>query len=624
MAALLPLLTLLCIVLALRQRLKLLDLRMVILLGAVAWGVLLTALTELLSLLNCLNRLALAIAWSAALITSAYFALRGWRKLEFKRFSLDRELLQIFQLFSIAGIALLTGVIAFIAAPNNWDSMVYHLSRVMHWLQNGSVSFYPTGILRQLYLPPWSEYLLANLMGAGVSNRLAQIPQWLGFIGSVVGVSLLAKQLGASPAGQVFSAFAAATLPMGILQATTTQNDALLVFWLVCLVAFILHALQDKHPAWHAAIGGALGLAVLTKSTAYIFALPFLLYYGVMWLNRSRLRFWRPVMVISLLALSINLPHFIRNQVLFGHLLGPRQEVSQYHNAIYSLPGTLSNVSRNLGLYMGTVEPVNRLLTNGFERFHAWLNLSINDPRFTWSDHVFSINSPQVHEDTTGSSLHLLLAAIAFIILAINRKKLVSSQFILYGLLVLSAFLLFCTFLRWQTWHARLHLPLLVLSTAWVGLLSEVMHRRLVWAVSLVLALLVLPVFYFNPNKPLVADYTIFNLPRREVMLMRKNLVVPYIEGVNYLTNEKGCYQVGLYIPNAEWEYPFWRLYADTGLPYRLEHVNVNNVSGSIPMAPFSPCAVIATQTAGEQFVLDGGHVYDLTWSMPPVYVYTK
>jgi hypothetical protein len=142
------------------------------------------------------------------------------------------------------------------------------------------------------------------------------------------------------------------------------------------------------------------------------------------------------------------------------------------------------------------------------------------------------------------------------------------------------------------------------------------------WAVSLALAVMVLPVFYFNPNKPLVADYNIFNLPRREVMLMRKNLVVPYIESVNTLL-ERDCHQVGLFIPNEEWEYPFWNLYAGSGQPYRIEHVNVGNPSAGIARADFEPCAIIATVSTGEHFDLDGA-VYDLTWSMEPVYVYTK
>jgi hypothetical protein len=47
----------------------------------------------------------------------------------------------------LAGLLLivaLTGVTAFVSPSNNWDSMTYHMSRVVHWIQDRNVSFYPT------------------------------------------------------------------------------------------------------------------------------------------------------------------------------------------------------------------------------------------------------------------------------------------------------------------------------------------------------------------------------------------------------------------------------------------------------------------------------------------------
>jgi 4-amino-4-deoxy-L-arabinose transferase-like glycosyltransferase len=628
MLTLLPFLTLIALILLLwgffhQHQDQSPDLRLVILCGAVLWGVLLALLTEVLSLLGALHRSGLAIGWGALLLGTMLWLLLRWRRFRLKNIFAGFRLLTWFHLLGIAGIALITGAIAVIAAPNNWDSMVYHLSRAMHWLQNGSIAFYPTNILRQLYLPPWSEYLLAHLLGLSGSDRFAQLPQWFAMLGNVMGVSLMAKQLGARPAGQWLAAFATATLPMGILQATTTQNDAILAFWLVCLAVFILQGLQDFKFGWNLVIGTALGLALLTKSTGYIFALPFMLYYGIQGLRRMKLRFWQPVLAITLIIAGLNLPHYARNAATFGHPLGPQEEVSRYHNDPISLKGTLSNLLRNLGLYTGTIEPVNRVVYNAIETMHGWMGLDINDPRFTWSDHQFSVVPPQAHEDTTASSLHLLLLVGSFLFLIVKRKKLPSQKFILLGGLLACAFLIFCIYLRWQVWHPRLHLPLLVLGSAWIGLLERTAREWVLWIISLLLAVLVLPVLYFNDSKPLVADYNIFNLPRREVMIMRKNLVVPYIESVNTLLDED-CYQVGLYIPNEEWEYPFWSLYRDSGKPFRLEHVNVTNASAGLPMAPFSPCAIIATRSSGEQFILDDGSSYDLTWQMDPVFIYTK
>jgi hypothetical protein len=49
---------------------------------------------------------------------------------------------------AIVGIASTTGLLAAVAWPSQWDSMVYHLPRIDHWIQNRSVAFYPTHILR--------------------------------------------------------------------------------------------------------------------------------------------------------------------------------------------------------------------------------------------------------------------------------------------------------------------------------------------------------------------------------------------------------------------------------------------------------------------------------------------
>jgi cobalt/nickel transport system permease protein len=88
---------------------------------------------------------------------------------------------------AVLPLAVALGVAAFSYAPSNWDSMTYHLSRVAHWLQHGSVEAYETGIYRQVLYAPGAEYLVlllqALFFGAGGFTVLGVNALALGLLG---------------------------------------------------------------------------------------------------------------------------------------------------------------------------------------------------------------------------------------------------------------------------------------------------------------------------------------------------------------------------------------------------------------------------------------------------------
>jgi hypothetical protein len=66
-------------------------------------------------------------------------------------------------LIGLLVVLALLAMLAILAPANNWDSMVYHMGRVVHWMQNRSVDHYPTSIDRQLYLGPLTEFAILQL-----------------------------------------------------------------------------------------------------------------------------------------------------------------------------------------------------------------------------------------------------------------------------------------------------------------------------------------------------------------------------------------------------------------------------------------------------------------------------
>src|SRR5438093_3864597 len=238
--------------------------------AAVTWGLAVTAMTEALSLFRLITFGWLLALWvGLALLSAAICAVVSTREkltalLQFP--AIPR--FEFWCLAAVGAIASMVGLVAFVAPPNNADSMIYHMARVMHWLQNQSVAHYPTSIPKQLYQPPWAEFAITHFQVLSGGDRWANLVQWFSMAGSVIGVSLIARQLGADTRGQVLAAVIAATIPMGILQASSTQNDYVTAFWLVCLAHYILRFRTRQSLENALGVGGSLALALLTRGTA--------------------------------------------------------------------------------------------------------------------------------------------------------------------------------------------------------------------------------------------------------------------------------------------------------------------------------------------------------------------
>src|SRR3990172_8247405 len=140
---------------------------------AVLWGVSVTLLTELLSLFGALNRPWVAGGWTTlALVAGVMF----FRSDTFPKAQTIPTLSRLEKhiVAAISVILACTFVIAIVSPPNCGDCMTYHMSRVMHWLQQGSVDHFPTSILRQIELNTWAEYAILQLQVLSGGDYLAR------------------------------------------------------------------------------------------------------------------------------------------------------------------------------------------------------------------------------------------------------------------------------------------------------------------------------------------------------------------------------------------------------------------------------------------------------------------
>jgi hypothetical protein len=593
--------------------------------AAVCWGVFLAAATEALSALGVISPVAILVAWAGFCI--AVTLIRRFQR-TYRR-APDAAPVHLapvsrVQILAIFSVVLLLGVTALVAAPNNADAMDYHMSRVTHWIQNRSVSHYPTHILRQLHANPWADWAVMHLQLLAGGDRPANLVSWLGMVGSLVGASLTARRLGADARGQILAAIAVTTIPIGIMEATTAKNDFVLSFWLVSFVYFVLQLKTAEGPAasrLDAIMAGAsLGLAVLTKATAYLFALPFLVWLAVPRPVTSWGRAGRATATVLTLCLLLNLGHYWRNVQVYGSPLGAdREDHTKYANETLTLPLLVSNVVRNLSLHLDTrVASLNALANQGVRSLHEALGLNVNDPRTTWFGPGFEAPQALTDSDTAGNLPHLVLAILALGLCGASARVRRARNLAPYGVGLLAAFLLFCGYLRWQPWHSRLHLPLFVLAAPIIGVAFG--HRfgcRVTAVVAAALVLWALPPLLQNDARPLLGPRSIFFTSREsQYFNNRPELERPYLKAARFL-KASGCGQIGLY-RDVGWEYPLWPLLRGRRSRARIEHIQVDNVSrikANLPtFATFSPCAVIFFQPAPFDEVVIELTVYKKEW----------
>ena len=575
--------------------------------AAVLWGVATLAITEALSLSHALTATGLAAAWTLVDLAAA-----GWLWRRGMTAFIQRAKLDALETALLAGILFLlagAGAVALIAPPNTTDAMVYHLPRIVNWLHNRGVWFYATHEIRQLQMPPWAEYAMLQFHGLSGGDRFDNLVQWFSLAGSAAGVSLIAGRLGAGRRGQALAAVLCATIPEGLLEASGAKNDYVLAFWLVALVYYLLRFAQDGGLRNACGIGAALGLACLTKATAFVLAPP--LIASIVVLARaagqsksapSKIVWMRGLAVAALLALGVNTPHFIRNYRLFHSVLGipPAPSAAfQYTNASFGARPLLSNVLRNLALDAGTpLPPVNRAMESGIIRVLGAVGENANDPRTTWDGTRFHVPPFTLTEATAGNPLHAALILLACAILLRRRQAAANRPALLLAIGLIAAFLLFCAVLRWQPWHTRLHLPLFVLWAAVIGtLLADSWSRGATAALGMLLLLSAASQVLANQLRPLVGgSWNILSTPRQDLYFADfpdAGDKVHYQDAVQFLESS-GCPEIGLDLSQGGNEYPFYALLNDSSGSRSIRNVYVTNQSGVYenPALPRPVCLI--------------------------------
>ena len=582
--------------------------REAVLSASITWGVFIVVITEILSIFSLINFAFLCVIWSVlnTILLFACFKYKVFYNIslnlifkKYKKLNLLNQLLIISVVIIISSI----GVIAAITPPNNWDTMAYVMPRIMHWIQNQSVNHYPTHYTPQLYNGPGAEFMLLHLQILSGGDRFNNLLQWFSIIGCLSGISLIAKQLGINLRGQIFTVVLCSTIPVGILHGSNSKNTWVASLWLVCLVYYCILMIKSK-PSWGLVIGASssLGLALLTKGTSYIYALPFLLWLFLIVINQLKIKVISYLIGGSLVVLVINLGHYIRNYFVFGSPLSTYPY--KWSNDIYSVPVFISNVVRNISLHL--IPP---FLDNEIREFsdrqiislHKFLQVNPLDARTTlmeFSDNQFSTQLQPLFEDTAGNHFHFWLALLATILILFNKKYRQDRYLVNYLLATIFSFLLFCLIIKWQIWHSRLQLPFFILFCPIIGIvLADLLKPRISQYLILLVLLMAIPYLGFNDLRPVTGTRSIFTNDGISIYFAARLPLKKDYLGVANLIYDKKCENIGIIQRPDSWEYPLWVVINQVSKKVVvMRNVNVenpSNIAQNTEYKSFNPCAIV-------------------------------
>ena len=485
--------------------------------------------------------------------------------------------------------------------------MTYHMARVAHWEQNQSIAHYQTHIIRQLVLAPLAEWIILHLQILSGTDILANSVQLFFFAGCMVNVSLITKEFGGTYRQQLLSILFTCMIPMAIIQSNTTQNDIVGAYFATAFVFLSIRALKAPGFSLFFLTGAALGLALLTKGTAYFIALPFCAWMLILLLKNFRapvrqlIRKTLLLSVIPIVALIINSGHFYRNTFMTGSPLGTANTMTA--NEGHEPKSLLIVAFKNFLNHMPVTKSFKELLA---AKTAAW-GIDLNDEKYSynpidWMKEGFSLN-----EDYAQNFIHailILLFGIAFVF----KRRLYNDPLNYYTLYIFNlciSVLLFCVLLKWQPWANRLETGIFMLFSVFLALEAGNLKK---WAQ----AICYIPMIGFGAAALLWSDHHPVFPADKSILTKSYNSFI-YEEGhlkLKEYLDSTSYKSLGIYIGPDMKDYIYYKLLSSSPHGDRiLKHVFVNNAS-TIYLDNFQPDALISSNDTADQLVLNGKPYY--------------
>lgn len=591
-------------------RSRLAGLRLAFLAAATAWAAFAVVIAEALGAFHALQRTAVTSLWLSACAGLGFLLFRS-RTRPVPLWSLAKAEWRAIEPWTraLAGVSALLaavlGVTALSTAPNTYDVMAYHMPRVMIWLQDRSLAFFPTHMANMNFMPPGNELIQLTFAVLGQDDLLANCVQWFAWLGALAAVSLALKLLGSSRRGQWLGLFLAATLPQGVLVATGAKNDVTLAFWLVTAFTFALAFGRENTAANAVLLALAAALSLLTKSLAWFLLPAFGLAVLLVWNRNTWLALFRQTAGMAALILLVAGPFWLRSYREYGSITGPRighrDMPFGYECERFTPAGIAANIVRNLAVQFNLGPAgLHQSLDNGFRSAVAALGQDPDDRQSLWPSTRFHLQPFYWGEGGMSNTAHLLLyGGLGLLALAGWRRRENWTPLALWASTAV-AFLLFSGYLRWQPWHTRLHLPIFLFGAIPAGWMLGRLPGK--WIAAPLLALFGGVALYAstqNTLRPLTGPFSVLSANRTTTLFGERRADGPSYEAAVATIANSGCRKVAVIGGRSHFYYPALVLLgAFTGE----REIRFLRQEGSTLEPPdYQPCALFCVECAGIQ-----------------------
>jgi hypothetical protein len=399
-----------------------------------------------------------------------------------------------------------------LATPSNSvDSLAYHIARIGFWIQNQSLFHYETSSIRQLVFPINSEILILWSMVFLKRDYLAQMPEYLSYIGCLIILFGFMSYIKISTRRILWAIFILASLPSIILESMSSQTNLIIAFLLLSSLYLFIYGVKERHKISMIFSAIAYSIALGTKSTAFLFLPVFALIFILISINERKRDFYKPILIFSasiipafIILASFN---FILNFIDYGSPFSPPAFMQQ-HSPGFSFKGFITNIIKYLILFVDFsgikhIDVINSLIIGFKDNILHVLGLNTNEG-LAFND--FKITNFLIHENYSMYGILGFVLFLPLIIKAMTKTKLNKNKsFIisLSGLIFIGFLLSISSLMGFCLWFNRFFLSAIILSSP--VFIFSYCKKYTAWKIfiTIVAGLNMIFIPVFNLSKPL-------------------------------------------------------------------------------------------------------------------------